>query len=134
VLSHRLLDGEKARVHLTEMARLKACNWFMLLFDRWEDKKRRSIYGSVAAQLNKDPIILGLENLTGKRATANTYLETIQTSMQKMDIGDGKQFIALTTDNPSVMQLFRSEFQKKFYWVLVSNDTLRSDPELTLHI
>jgi hypothetical protein len=116
------------------MARLKACNWFTLLFDRWEDKKRRSIYGSVAAQLNKDPIILGLENLTGKRATANTYLETIQTSMQKMDIADGKQFIALTTDNPSVMQLFCSEFQKKFYWVLVSNGALRSDPELTLHI
>jgi hypothetical protein len=127
VLSHRLLDAEKARVQLVEMGYLKASNFFTLLFDGWEDRKRRSIYGTVAAQLNMDPIILGLEELTGKRATAQCYLETIQTSMRRMDVGDGKQFIALTTDNPSVMQLFRSEFQKKFYWVLVSKTNIFSN-------
>ncbi|KAG1774943.1 hypothetical protein EV702DRAFT_973940 [Suillus placidus] len=34
-----------------------------------------------------------------------------------MEIGDGHNIIAATTDNPTVMKAFRWKFQEKFYWV-----------------
>ncbi|KAG2140571.1 hypothetical protein DEU56DRAFT_734975 [Suillus clintonianus] len=33
-----------------------------------------------------------------------------------MEIGDGRNIIAATTDNPTVMKAFRRKFQEKFYW------------------
>ncbi|KAK7045151.1 ribonuclease H-like domain-containing protein [Favolaschia claudopus] len=38
--------------------------------------------------------------------------------MGKMDIADGENVIALTTDNPTVMQSLRRKFEFKFPWVL----------------
>ncbi|KAI6130724.1 hypothetical protein EDD16DRAFT_1470093 [Pisolithus croceorrhizus] len=35
-----------------------------------------------------------------------------------MEIEDARNFIAVTTDNPTVMQSFCQKFQDKFYWVL----------------
>ncbi|KAG2140385.1 hypothetical protein BD769DRAFT_1626295 [Suillus cothurnatus] len=33
-----------------------------------------------------------------------------------MEIGDGHNIIAATTDNPTMMKAFRRKFQEKFYW------------------
>jgi len=37
-----------------------------------------------------------------------------------MEIDNGKQVIAVTTDNPTVMQAFCQKFQGSYFWVLVS--------------
>jgi hypothetical protein len=74
----------------------------------------------VAAEVGQYPTLLGLDDLTGNRGSADKYLETLVGAMGKMDITDGKNVIALTTDNPKVMQSFRHKFQTSFHWVLVS--------------
>ncbi|KAG2336964.1 hypothetical protein BDR05DRAFT_978652 [Suillus weaverae] len=77
--------------------RLKARRLLTLLLDGWEDKLRQSLYGSLAAEVKQHPIILALEDMTGK-------------AMKAMEIGDARKIIAVTTDNPT--------FQNKYYWVL----------------
>lgn len=120
VLSHTIMDAEAARIQIEDIARLKATKRLTLLFDGWNDKLRRSLYGSVASQLGEPPIVLSLDNLTGHRGSADKYLETAKGALKKMDLEDGLNFIALTTDDPTVMQSFRRKFQEEFYWVLVS--------------
>lgn len=90
-----------------------------LLLDGWEDKLKRSLYGSVATEVKQYPVVLALEDMTGNRGNATNLLATSKKAMDQMEIGDGKQFIALTTDNPSVMQAYRRKFTESFYWVLV---------------
>jgi len=85
-----------------------------MLFDGWEDILRRSLYGNVAAEVKKPSVVLGLQDLTGHRGSADKLLETTEMSMKMMDLVDGRNFIALTTDNPTVMQSFRNKFQNKF--------------------
>ncbi|KAJ6602664.1 hypothetical protein DFH09DRAFT_1125301, partial [Mycena vulgaris] len=89
-----------------------------LLFDGWEDMLRRSLYGTVGAGMDEYPSLISLDNMTGNRGSADQYLETITGGLKKMDIGDAKNVIALTTDNPTVMQSFRRKFQARFPWVL----------------
>jgi len=36
-----------------------------------------------------------------------------------MELGDGQNFIALTTDNPTVMQSYQGRFNTRFTWILV---------------
>jgi hypothetical protein len=120
VLSNRLLYAENSRVHLEEVERLKGRKRVTLLLDGWEDVLRRSLYGTVAAGVGEYPNLLGLEDLTGNRGSADQYLTTITAAMDKMEIGDAKSVIALTTDNPTVMQSFRRKFQTRFPWVMVS--------------
>ena len=62
---------------------------------------------------------LSLDDMTGRQGTAQAYLETIKGTMHKMEIAGGQQVLALTTDNPTVMQAFQRDFQKEFNWVLV---------------
>ncbi|KAF7348928.1 DUF659 domain-containing protein [Mycena venus] len=120
VLSGRLLRGENSRVHLEEVERLKGRKMVTLLLDGWDDALHRSLYGSLAAGVGEYPTVLGLDDLTGNRGSADKYLETMTGAMKKMDIAGGKNVIALTTDNPTVMQSFRRKFQLAFPWVLVS--------------
>lgn len=121
-MANQILNAETARVHLLESKLLKNSRLKTLLWDGWEDKSRRSLYGGVAAETNMPPIVLGLRDMTGKRGTASGYLESITDCLKSMDIEDRKCFIALTTDNPSVMKLFRSMFQGKYPWVLVRDE------------
>ncbi|KAK7039668.1 DUF659 domain-containing protein [Favolaschia claudopus] len=118
VLSNRLLLSESSRVHLEEVERLKKRKMLTLLLDGWEDALRRSLYGSLAAGVGEYPVVLGLNDLTGSRGSADKCLETITDAMGKMDIADGENVIALTTDNPTVMQSLRRKFEFKFPWVL----------------
>ena len=120
VLSHTIMDAEAARVQVEEIARLHSRNLLTMLFDGWEDKLRRSLYGTVASEVGQHPTVLSLEELTGFRGSADKYLETAINAMTKMDLDDGVRFVSATTDNPTVMQSFRRKLEIKYYWILVS--------------
>ncbi|KAL1685827.1 ribonuclease H-like domain-containing protein [Schizophyllum commune] len=77
------------------------------MIDGWEDARRRSLYGSVAAQVDSFPVILALEDCTGERGTAVNVLKTMRSSLEMMKIDNGLNFVALVTDNPTTMQSFR---------------------------
>jgi hypothetical protein len=79
---------------------------------------KRSIYGVVAAGIDSFPIIMSLDDLTGERGNAAKCLDIAVNSLQLMGVPDARNFIGLTTDNPSTMKAFRRDFQKKFFWVL----------------
>ena len=120
VLSHTIMDAEAARAQVEDITRLKSRKRLTLLFDGWEDKLRRSLYGTVAAERGEPPCVLSLDELTGSRGTAEKYLETTKGALKKMDLDDGLNFVALTTDNPTVMQAYRRLMQNVYYWILVS--------------
>jgi hypothetical protein len=86
---------------------LKAYKHLTLLFDGWEDRLQHNLYGTVAAECGEPPSILSLDELTGSWGTAEKYLETTKGALKKMDLHDGRNFVALTTDNPTVMQAYR---------------------------
>jgi len=119
VISHSIMDSEAARVHLEELDRVKESKKLTYLIDGWEDLLKRSIYGSVAAEVSKYPTVLSLEDMTGNRATAEGIMTAGEKAMREMDLLSGKIFIAITTDNPTVMQAFQRKFQSKYFWVLV---------------
>jgi hypothetical protein len=64
------MDAEAARAQVEDMTRLKARKCLTLLFDGWEDKLQRSLYGTVAAEHGEPPSVLSLDELTGSRGTA----------------------------------------------------------------
>ena len=123
VLSHRLLDAENVRVQMEEIKRLENRPFLTLLFDGWEDLLKRSLYGSIAAEVKQHPIVLSLDDLTGQRGNVPTLLETTRRATSAMNVGDMKKFIAVTTDNPTSMQAYRRELQKLYPWLLVSSRT-----------
>lgn len=128
VISHSILDSEAARVQLHEMDLLATRRNLTFLIDGWEDELRRSLYGSVAAQVNEYPSMLALEDMTGKRATAENVLVVMKNALRKMGLDDGRAFIALVTDNPTTMQAFRrlASSSGEFKWLLVSRFSLIS--------
>ena len=113
------MDREAARVQLEELEWLKNRTKLTMLFDRWDDRIGCSLYGTVASEVNQYPIVLSLDDMTGHRGSAEKMLETSQKALKNMGMEDGRKFIALTTDNPTVMQAFRRKFQEAYYWILV---------------
>ena len=124
VLMMNYLPCEEARVHVQEVARLKKQESLTLMTDGWEDRLRRSIYGTLLVEVGFRPVVLGLEDLTGKRATAETVLTVVEGALQKKEVAAG-QVIALVTDNPTTMTAFRRNYQLKYPWTIVSNLILR---------
>ncbi|KAK7051930.1 DUF659 domain-containing protein [Favolaschia claudopus] len=118
VLSHTLLDSEAADVFLKDSDRLQSSQMLTMLEDGWEDVLKRSIYGVVAAGVGMFPILMGLHDITGERGNAAKCLEIATDSLKLMGVPEGRNFIALTTDNPTTMQSFRRLFQQQFFWVL----------------
>ena len=119
VLSHTIMASEKAQVHLKDLDHIQEWMSLTLLFDGWEDTLRWSIYGTVGAGVGKYPIVMSLDDMTGKRGMAENYLATIKGAMRGMGIEKGIQVLALMMDNPMVMQSFWRMFQNEFEWVLV---------------
>ncbi|KAG1806301.1 uncharacterized protein HD556DRAFT_1321029 [Suillus plorans] len=78
----------------------------------------------MVAEVNQHPVVLSLEDMTGHRSSADKLLEVSVKALERMEIGDGHNIIAATTDNPTVMQSFRRKFQAKFYWVIVSSSSM----------
>ncbi|KAJ7447979.1 hypothetical protein FB451DRAFT_1533637 [Mycena latifolia] len=89
-----------------------------LLEDGWEDRLKRSIYGVIAAGIDTFPVVMSLDDLTRERGNATKCLDIAVNSLQLMGVPDARNFIGLTTDNPTTMQSFRCLFQHKFFWVL----------------
>ena len=123
VIRNRIFDGESSRVDILELDRLINKTKITLLFDGWEDNLKRSLYGLVAAIVGEFPSIISLDDVSGERGTASNHLETIVSALEGMSLGekklDVKNIIALTTDNPTVMQALRRMFQEAHPWVLV---------------
>lgn len=93
-----------------------------MLIDGWTDMLGRDLYGVLAAEVNEYPVVLGLKDMTGVRATSDNILEHAAIGVLKRNgLEDAKNLIALTTDNPTVMRSFRGKFKNLFKWVLVSN-------------
>lgn len=121
---------EAAQVKLEEEARLKSSNHLTLLIDGWEDLLKRSLYGFVAAEAGKFPVVLSLENMTGERATGKAVADASVKSLASMGIvaeNARNHLIAATTDNPSVMIVTRKELQKVFWWILVCTASINSE-------
>ncbi|KAG1796726.1 uncharacterized protein HD556DRAFT_1431303 [Suillus plorans] len=97
---------------------LKKRQRLTLLFDGWDDKIHRSLYGSVAAEVGQYPTVLSLDELTGHRGSAEKYLETVKKALKNMEIENGRNIIALTMDDPTVMQSFRRKFKSEYHWVI----------------
>ncbi|THH03924.1 hypothetical protein EW145_g5898 [Phellinidium pouzarii] len=88
------------------------------LADGWEDAAGRSIYGVVAAEVKKDPVVLGLSDLTGQRATAGAVVTVCNENMAKMDL-KARQSAALCTDNPTTMITARRLWVETYTWMIV---------------
>lgn len=114
VLSHTILESEATQVNLEDLEHIQAWRQLTLLYDGWEDILWWNIYGTVGAGVGKFPIMLSLDDTTGKQETAQAYLKIIKSAMYKMGITGGQQVLALTTNNPAVMQAFQRDFQKEF--------------------
>jgi hypothetical protein len=113
------MDAEAACVQIEEINRLKKGKRLTLLFDGWEDKLHRSLYGTVPAQVGEYPTVLSLDDLTGHRGSVDNYLEMTKKALRNMEIKDSWNIIALMMDNPMVMQSYRGNFKFEYYWVLV---------------
>ncbi|KAJ7449770.1 ribonuclease H-like domain-containing protein, partial [Mycena galericulata] len=113
-----ILDSEAADVFLRETERLKSSKLLTLLEDGWEDRLKRSIYGIVSAGIDMFPIIMSLDDLTGERGNADKCLDIAVKSLDLMGVPTARNFIAMTTDNPTTMQSLRRKFQQKFFWIL----------------
>jgi hypothetical protein len=119
VIATTVLSSEAARVKLEQMEDLQDMSGLTLLVDGWEDQSGRSIYGVMAAKAGQHSIMLGMSDLTGKRATADEIISVVQENMTKMDV-DFKKFAAICTDNPTVMAAVRRKIEETDPVILVS--------------
>ena len=118
VLMERYLPAEEQRAILEDLERLKGRNNMTFLLDGWDDAMRRSIYGSILAEVAVHPIVLGLEEMTGRQATAENLVEVSDGSLQRKGVNP-TSVIAVCTDNPTTMQAFRRIWIQKYLWILV---------------
>lgn len=92
-----------------------------LPLDGWSDMLGRDLYGVLAAEVNEYPIVLGLKDMTGVRATSDNILDQVVLGvLRRYGLEDVKNFVAVVTDNPTVMRSFRAKFGTRFKWLLVS--------------
>ncbi|KAI9568933.1 hypothetical protein HD554DRAFT_2038390 [Boletus coccyginus] len=107
--------------YIEEIACLKDRKRLIFLIDGWEDKLKQSLYGFLAAEVNKYPVVLNLGDMTGCQRSAIGLMETVEQALKTIEVKDGENFIAITTNNPTIMQAFQWGFWEKFYWVLMSD-------------
>ncbi|KAJ7222628.1 ribonuclease H-like domain-containing protein [Mycena pura] len=88
------------------------------IYDGWEDDLQRSLYGSAVRRVGEPTIIMGLQDVTGKRGSADKLLEGAQTALTEMGIEDASCLLAIVTDNPNVMKAFRKNFVKWYPWII----------------
>lgn len=119
VLRHTILDAESARIQILEEEGLKTRQYMTLLCDGWDDAAGRSVYATLAVEVKKPPIILGLEDMTGQRTNANAILEVNEKNLKHMGV-DVLQIAGLCTDNPSTMLAMRREWEHKYPKTIVS--------------
>ncbi|KAF8580655.1 hypothetical protein K439DRAFT_1415198 [Ramaria rubella] len=86
------------------------------MVDGWEDVQRRSLYGTLAAEVGKPSTVLSLEDVTGQHGDAKKMGEVVGGGMVKMELVP-RQHVGLVTDNPMVMKAFRRFWVSKYPWV-----------------
>lgn len=118
VLNERYLLAEEARAYNEDLKRLEGRKNLTYLMDGWEDIQRRSIYGTMLAEVGEYPVVLGLEELTGIRATADNLISLSERAMIKKEITI-ENVIAVCTDNPTTMQAFRRKWAILHPWIIV---------------
>lgn len=119
VLSHSIMDSEAAHVRLQEGERITQSKLYTFLIDGWEDLLKRSLYGSVLAEVKQYPIVLSLEDLTGERANATGVVDAAMRALESRGLEDGKRLVAMVTDDPTTMGLVRKLMKAKFWWIIV---------------
>ncbi|KAF5337770.1 hypothetical protein D9758_016627 [Tetrapyrgos nigripes] len=73
----------------------------------------RALGGTVAANNKTSPVVLCLEDMTADRASADCHVQSIKVGIEKMEL-DVKTIIAVTTDNPTVMQAARRKMEEEY--------------------
>ena len=81
-LVQNLLPAEAARVGIEDLQRVKSLNLLTIMVDGWEDALKRSIYATVAAKLDTRPIILGLDDMSGERASVDNIKALVQSQVE----------------------------------------------------
>ena len=115
----RYLPAEEQRAVEEDIKALSERNNLTYLLDGWEDAMRRSVYGSLLAEVGQHPFVLGLHELTGVRATADNLVGISDEALKRKDL-DPKKIIAVCTDNLTTMQSFHHKYSNKYPWILVS--------------
>lgn len=119
VITNSLLPAEFVRVREEEVLRLRPKKSFTMLVDGWEDILRRSLYGNILAKRAEFPVMLGLKDMTGARASAESVFDVTDEALHKME-KTWDSVIALVTDDPTVMQSLRRKAKEKHRWLIVS--------------
>lgn len=114
----RYLPAEEQCAILEDLERLKGRQNMTYLLDGWDDVMRRSVYGSILAEVAVHPVVLGLQEMTGRRATAENLVEVSDGALQKKGV-QPTAVIAVCTDNPTTVQAFRRIWTQKYPWILV---------------
>jgi hypothetical protein len=114
----RYLPAEEARAFKEDLNRLEGRNNLTYLMDGWEDSQKRSIYGCMVAEVSKFPVVLGLEELTSVRATADHLVEVANCALVKKCVKP-TSIIAVCTDNPTTIQAFRRKWTTGQSWIIV---------------
>lgn len=114
------MDSEAASIRLAQLARIEKRELFTYIVDGWEDLLKRSLYGSLLAEVGEYPIVLALDNLTGIRGDAEGIFQSVLKSLTAHGLDDGKRLIAVTSDSPTVMLAVKRKIEAKFWWIIVS--------------
>ncbi|KAJ7213113.1 hypothetical protein GGX14DRAFT_564153 [Mycena pura] len=61
---------------------------------------------------------MGLQDVTGKRGSADKLLEGAETAITEMGIEDASHLLAIVTDNPNIMKVFHKNFVKLYPWII----------------
>ncbi|KAJ7214045.1 ribonuclease H-like domain-containing protein [Mycena pura] len=88
------------------------------IVDGWEDELRRSLYGSAVARVGEPSIIMGLQDLTGHRGSAEKILDASEVALSEMCIENASCLLAAVTDDPNVMKAFRRLFEQRYPWII----------------
>jgi len=113
------LPAEEARAFQEDLKRLDGRHNLTYLMDGWEDTQKHSIYGCMLAEVSQFPVVLGLEELTGVRATADHLVQVANCALVKNNVKP-TSIIAVCTDNPTTMQAFQRKWITGQSWILVS--------------
>jgi hypothetical protein len=98
-------NTEEQQAIQEDIERLKGRNNLSYLLDGWDDVLWRSIYGSILAEVAVHPIVLGLQEMTGKCTMAENLIEVSNKALQRRGVNPAA-VIAVCTDNPTTMRAF----------------------------
>lgn len=116
---------------MKEQEKLKTQSGLTIMTDGWDDRRHRSLYGTLAAERGEYPTILSLDDLTGKRGDADTIVGVVESSMKKMMV-EPEQVAAIVTDDPKVMRAVRRKLKEKWPWIIVRRILKGEDSALTV--